>query len=102
MEIPYIANKGNVDRGNGRTDKSDASRVDANARAVQDHATISATGRDTLAAIEGLAERARKQGSERQDLVDAARLRLDNGELTSGDAIDRTARALLDSGFLAG
>ena len=66
-----------------------------------DHATISASGRDTLAAVEGLAERARHQGSERREIVAAARARLESGQLQSPDVLDATARAIVDGDYLA-
>ncbi|MCA8952354.1 MAG: hypothetical protein KDE27_22785 [Planctomycetes bacterium] len=67
-----------------------------------DHAEISSKGRDTAAFVEGLAERARRVGSDRHEIVEAARARLASGELGTPAALDRTARNLLDSGFLAG
>lgn len=104
MDIRNIADQGNVDRANDRADRAKTVVIHPPAPALndQDHATISTSGRDTLAAVEGLAERARKQGGERQEIVDAARARLESGALSSPDVLDRTARNILDSGFLAG
>ncbi len=102
MEIPNIANKGNVDRGSDPAQRADLRRSSDDAPAVQDHATISAASRDTLAAVEVLAERARRQGGDRQEIVDAARAKVVAGELAAPEALTRTAQRLLDSGFLAG
>ncbi len=104
MDIRNIADKGNVDRANDRPERSKTVVLHPQPPVVkdQDHATISSGGRDTLAAVEGLAERARKQGGERHEIVEAARAKLESGALGSPDILNRTAQRILDSGFLAG
>ena len=105
MNILNIANNGNIDRPGDRADRSESKDkivLIPHAPVVQDKATISADGRDTLAAIETFAERARKQGSEREAIVEAARAKFANGELGSPAALEGAARRLLDSGFVAG
>ena len=104
MDIRNIANKGNLDRATDRPERSKTVVLHPQPPAVKggDHATISTKSRDTLAAVEGLAERARKDGGARHEIVEAARVKLENGTLGSPDANSGTARQILVSGFLSG
>ncbi|MCR9244281.1 MAG: hypothetical protein NXI31_04565 [bacterium] len=104
MDIRNIADKGTVDRVSDHSERQKTVVLQPQPRVARDadHATISASGRDTLAAVEGLAERARQQGSERSELVEAARQKLVDGSLGTPEAIEQTARTLLESDFLAG
>lgn len=100
------AERANVDRANGQPAPKALKTVVLQPHPPQvkgnDHAEISNGGRDTLAAVEGLAERARNQGSERHEIVAAAKARFEAGTLATPDAIANAARAILDNGFLAG
>ena len=106
MNIPDIANQGSVDRSGDRlTDRAREKAViisPAPARGVEDRATISSSSRDTLAAVEGLAERARAHGEDRSGKVAAAAAMVESGALISDAVLQSTAERLLDSGFLAG
>lgn len=106
MNIPNLTNQGSV----GQTHDRAGARVRAEKAVVipapdrghgQDRATISESGRDTFAAIEGLAERARRQGGDRGEIVAAALARLANGELSDPAVFAATAQRIADAGFLA-
>lgn len=106
MNIHNIANQANVDRSRDRASDVGAEKtvlIPTPARdGEQDQATISSKSRDAMAAVELLAERARGHSGDRSDKVEAALLRLQNGELGSASVLEETARRLGDSGFLAG
>lgn len=100
MDIRNVANQGNVERAGDRTKKSDA-RVVLIPSVARDEASISAAGRDTAAAIEGLAERARQSDRNREQVVANAMRRLLGGELDSAGTLGATAQRLLDAKFLS-
>ncbi len=106
MNIPNIANQGSVgqasDRASSRVGQEKTVIIPAVQREQgQDRATISDGGRDTFAAVEGLAERARHHGGDRAELVAAALAKLTSGELSSPSVIEETAKQIAESGFLA-
>lgn len=60
MDIRNVGNQGNVDRIGERSRRQDAKRADSEPMALRgDDAKISSTSRETAAAVEQLAERAR-------------------------------------------
>ena len=61
----------------------------------QDSVAISDTGRETLAAVDQLTERARRDDPTRQERVEAAKRRLASGELDSVATLRDTARKML-------
>ncbi|MBL8723968.1 MAG: hypothetical protein JNK49_07975 [Planctomycetes bacterium] len=65
----------------------------------RDEARISASSRETAAAVTGLAERAAQSGSDRRALVEAARQKLVSGQLDTPAAFTAAAAKLADSGF---
>ena len=105
MDIRNVSNHGNnnVDRVGDRAKRPEARRADAQQGALRgsDDARISATGRETAAAVEQLAERARAQGDDREAVVEAARQKLLSGELDSPAVLSATAQRLADRGFLS-
>jgi hypothetical protein len=100
MDIRNVANHGNVERSSDRTKKSDA-RAFVIPTVVRDQASISSAGRETAAAIEGLAERARRSDGSRDALVAAATKKLAMGELDGAAVVKATAQRLLDAKFLS-
>ncbi|MCA8975845.1 MAG: hypothetical protein KDC98_14075 [Planctomycetes bacterium] len=108
MNIHNIANQGSLDQTRDRTteraghEKTVIIPAGARDRAIQDEATISSSSRDTLAAVEGFAERARGHGEVRSDKIAAAAERLQSGELNSAAVIHETARQIVESEFFAG
>ncbi len=102
MDIRNVGNQGNVDRIGERSRRDDAKRTESEPTMLRgDDAKISSTGRETAAAVEQLAERARSDDSDREALVEAAKARLLSGELDSAAVYEATARRLSDSGFLS-
>lgn len=61
----------------------------------EDFASISATGRETLAAVDSLAERARGEAGDRAEIVAAAQARLDSGALDGPEIDTAIAQRLL-------
>ena len=102
MDIRNVGSQpGNVDRTSerGNRAKLDREQAKAPAAAVRDDARISDTGRETAAAVEALAEKARGDGDNREQVVTAAVAKLVSGELDSETVLRETAGRLLDSGF---
>ena len=64
-----------------------------------DSAAISATGRETAAAVDGLAERARREDPERARVLAEVRAKLDSGLLDDPQVLRATAEKLLRAGF---
>ena len=100
MDIRNVANQSNVDRSSDRSKRADARTV-VIPTVARDEASISATGRETAAAIAGLAERARNSGGDRGVLVARAMEKLVNGELDNEATVASTARRMLDAKFLS-
>jgi hypothetical protein len=103
MDIRNVTNHGNVERANDRTKRADAQRTVVIPSVGRDEASISATGRETAAAVESLAERSRNGGGgrDRDQMVARALEKLISGELDSTDAIGVTAQRMLDAKFLS-
>ena len=105
MDIRNVGRNTNpkIERSNAdRASRPDAKRDDLGSVAAnRDDARISETGRETAAAIEGLAKRAQQDGGDREELVAAALKKLQSGELDSQATLADTARRLADRGFLS-
>lgn len=99
MDIRNVGSKSSVDRASDRSKRTEAKRDDAAPAVRRDEARISSTSRDTAAAVEGLAERARRDDTDREALVTAAMRKLMNGELDGAEALQGTAQRLLDGKF---
>lgn len=100
MDIRNVSNNGNVERtGSDRGKRAEGKRNDAAPSVVRDEASISTTGRETAAAVEALAERARNSDGDRDAVVTAALRKLMNGELDDAEAVQGAARRLLDGRF---
>ncbi len=101
MDIRNVGNNGAVERGDSRAQRPQPKRDGAAVSPVRDEAQISAGSRATADAVEGFAERARRDDADRADVVTKALQRLMNGEL-DGEAVHRaTAARLLDAKFLS-
>ena len=99
MEIRTVGNQGSVERAGDRSQKAEAGRAVVIPAPAPDRAEISQTGKATAAAVEGLADRARRAGGDREELVAAALRRLQSGELDGPEAVGGAARAMFDGGF---
>lgn len=100
MDIRNVTNQSNVERSTDRK-RSEAQRTVIIPSVARDEASISAAGRETAAAVEGLAERARRSAVDRDQVVARAMQKLISGELDGTEAIGATARRLLDAKFLS-
>jgi hypothetical protein len=101
MDIRNVANNGKVERANDRPQRAEHKRGDGSPAVARDEAAISPSGRETAAAVTGLAERARRDASDRDAVVQAAMKKLVSGELDSEGVQRETARRLLGARFLA-
>ena len=102
MNIGHVGNNGGVDRGAGRSARTDGVRGDASkATDADDKAAISSDGRDAAAAFEARVAAASAGESDRQDEVARAMRRLIGGELDSQEAYRETAARLLARDFRA-
>lgn len=99
MDIRTVGSQGSVERASDRSKKTEAQRDVLIPAATRDSAQISSASRASAAAVEGLAERARSAGGDRQQIVADAMKKLLGGELDSPAAIESAARAMLDRGF---
>ncbi|MBL8736986.1 MAG: hypothetical protein JNL12_11205 [Planctomycetes bacterium] len=99
MDIRNVGSNGSVDRTGDRSKRTESKRDDASPSVPADRASISSAGRETAAAVEGLAERARADREDRGALVTAAMTKLMNGDLDGAAAIASAAQRLLDGGF---
>ena len=92
---------GRVDRGPERPAKGERAKVsDGVQTPVSDSAAISQDGRDTLAAVEALAERAAKDEPDRREFVERVRALVREGRLDDERAYRESARRILsDGGF---
>ena len=99
MDIRNVSNNGNVERSGNRSKRAEGKRADAAPGVVRDEASISRSGRETAAAVEALADRARGGDGEREAVVANARRKLISGELDGADSIAGAARRLLDGRF---
>ena len=102
MDIRNVGSQpGNVDRTSERGNRAKLEREQAKAPtvAVRDDARISDTGRETAAAVDALAEKARGDGQDREQTVRVAVAKLVSGELDSPEVLRETANKLFDGGF---
>ena len=99
MDIRNIGGKGSVERSGDRPKRAETRRDDEPS-VVRDEAKISAGSRATAAAVEGHAERARKDDAERGTKIAAAMKKLMNGELNEHAVTAETAQRVVDSKFL--
>ncbi|MCU0864389.1 MAG: hypothetical protein MUC36_11385 [Planctomycetes bacterium] len=99
MDIRNVSNQGNVERTGDRGKRAEGQRVYVVPAPARDEANISKSGRETAAAVEALAERARGDGGDRAELVATALRKLMSGALDGDEAIQGAARRLRDSGF---
>ena len=109
MQIRNVGSHANVDRLNESTAGKSAERGrraersadDGGLTAGADDARISSAGRETAAAVEQLAERARRDDGDRDALVAEARQKLVEGRLDTAEVFAATAKRLGDGGFLS-
>lgn len=101
MDIRNVANQGSVERAGDRARKAEPQRTVVIPTVARDQASISAAGRETAAAIESLAERARSGDRGREELVARAAQKLVSGELDEAAVVSATARRMLDAKFLS-
>lgn len=99
MDIRNVGSKSSVDRASDRSKRTEAKRDDAAPSVRRDEASISSASRETAAAVEGLAERARRDDPDREALVTAAMRKLMNGELDGAEALQGAAKRLFDGKF---
>ena len=100
MDIRNVSNQGNVERTSDRGKRSEGKRTEAAPVLLpRDEANISQSGRAVAAAVETLADRARRGDGGRDALVANALRKLMSGELDSSESIAGAARQLRDSGF---
>ncbi|MBL8728257.1 MAG: hypothetical protein JNM25_07505 [Planctomycetes bacterium] len=102
MNIHDIGKSGNVDRSGDRTTRAGVRNDVLVPFVPKDEAKISASSRQTAAAIGNLTERARQDGDDRASLVAAALERLQSGALDQDSVYGATAQKLLDAKFLSG
>lgn len=96
MDVGHIEGKGGVDRGAERAARREHSRRSDSVKGPVDSAAISESGRETAAAIDELAAKARRDEPDREARVEAAQARLEAGELDATEVLRETARRMLD------
>ncbi|MEZ6038053.1 MAG: hypothetical protein R3F29_11260 [Planctomycetota bacterium] len=101
MDIRNVGNQSNVDRTTDRGKRPAVRREESTQAVPRDDAQISASGRETAAAVEGLAERARSDDGSRDDKIESAIRRLRSGELDDPSVIAATAQQIARSAFLS-
>lgn len=101
MDIRNVGNPGNVTRSGERSERAASAPAVVIPAVARDDARISAAGRETAAAIEGLAERARRDDTGREALVAAAAAKLAEGRLDDPAVLAATAQRLVDGRFLS-
>lgn len=102
MDIRKIGIPGNVAHRGDSSERADRQPVIVIPAKGRDDARISVAGRETAAAIEGLAERARGDAASREQVVAAAAERLASGQLDHPDVLASTAQKLADARLLSG
>lgn len=100
MDISNIGKQGHVDRSSERPKRADGKREYVIPSVARDEAKISEQSRETAAAVEGLAERARGAGGDRAERIAAAKAKLLRGELDAPAALQGSAQRLLAAKFL--
>lgn len=101
MDIRNIGQTGNVERGGDRPKRAEATRDYVIPSVQRDEARISASSRETAAAIDGLTARARENDGDRAAKVAAARQKLLGGELDTPAVHAETGKQLLAANFLS-
>jgi len=101
MDIRNIGHTGNVERGTDRPKRAEAARDYVIPTVQRDEARISASSRETAAAIEGLTARARQSDGDRAAKVAAAQQKLQSGELDTPAVHAETGKQLLAAKFLS-
>ncbi len=101
MDIRQITGSGGVERTPERTARSDRQKAAEDLRTAQapDAATISADGRETLAAVDALTEKLKNGDQERKRAVAEAKGRLEAGKLDNLGVYRSVAQRLLQIGF---
>lgn len=100
MDIRQITGFGGVERTperSARTERPKAAEGQPGAR-PQDGATISEAGRETAAAIDALAEKARRDDPDRQTKLATLKKRLESGELATADVYRSVAKTMIENG----
>jgi len=95
MDVGQIG-PGGVNRNSGRPQKVDPQKTPAQAPQVADQASISADGRDYLAAVEALSKELKHQDDGREARVREAREKLQNGGLDNQETYRAVAETILD------
>jgi hypothetical protein len=99
MNIEDVKGYGGLGSGKVRDSKAAARGEERVVRLPRpDSASISIAGRAKLAVVQALAERARQADPEREALLAGVRARLAAGELDSAEALQETARRILQDG----
>lgn len=101
MDIRNVGNPGNVTRRGDRSERAAPPPAVVIPAVARDDARISTAGRETAAAIEGLAERARRDDAGREALVARAAQKLADGDLDDHATFAATAQRLAAGGFLS-
>ena len=101
MDIRNVGSNGNIDRTGERAKSASPKSNVLIPFVAKDDASISDAGRQSAAAVEQLSERARGASGDRDELVAAARQKLQSGELDSNAVFASTAQKLANRGFLS-
>lgn len=100
MNIGNVKGNGGIDRSSDRPARTDGKRAQAPVRQAQhDEAEISTRGREAAKSVEALAQRAAQDEPERAAKVEAARQKLQSGDLDTVAVQKDVAQQLLDSRF---
>jgi len=98
MHVSNVDGSGSIERGSERTvgiPRPDRGARNPGSGDVEDSATISPDGRERLHVLESHAQRLRAADPQRQALVEAARARLQSGELDDPQVYGKVAEAIL-------
>lgn len=95
MDVGQVG-PGGVNRNAGRPQKVDAEKTAAQTPQVSDQASISADGREYLAAVEALTKELEHQDDGREKRVAEVQEKLQNGELDDQEVYRAVAEAILD------
>ncbi len=99
MHVSNIDGSGNIERGSERTVRiprpEQGGRAAGASGDIEDTATISQDGRERLHVLDAHADKLRSTDPERRALVEAARQRLQSGELDRPEVYRAVADAIL-------
>lgn len=102
MDIGNVKGNGGIDRTSDRPARTEGKRAQAPMPSrQQDEAAISERARETAKSVSALAQRAQQEDPERRAVVEAARQKLQSGQLDTVAAHKETAQRLLDSDFVS-